>query len=108
MTHGGRAPAAATTARVTQRGGGWRRHRLRKRTRGGRGTGGKMGQAWTPCHPQTDNMPKTRIEPSQPPRPTTRELMEPYMLISIRYPQIPQVKQSFNWVQPHTLTTASP
>ena len=35
-----------------------------------------MRQAWGPRHPQNDNMPKTRIEPYQSPRPTIRELME--------------------------------
>ena len=45
-----------------------------------------MGQARTPRHPQTDNMPRNCIELYQQPRPTTRELMEPYVLSLIRYP----------------------
>ena len=35
-----------------------------------------MRQAWTPVQPQNDNMPKSRIKPYRPPRPTFRELME--------------------------------
>ena len=35
-----------------------------------------MGQAWAPHHPEDKIMPKCRIAPYQPPRPTLREVME--------------------------------